>query len=160
MYTFNVVANSEVDLTVGPFLGSAAWDYDGNGNYSDSTKWNPARLPDAAGLTATFGNGVSVSVGSAPSLTVLVDGADVAGTLAFNNTHGAGYILGNDLVTGHGITLNNSGAGATVSVAAGVTALQQIQCSLTLADNATFNIAPNASMLITVGSIGGSGNVS
>jgi fibronectin-binding autotransporter adhesin len=160
MYTFSVVANSEVDLTVGPFVGSAAWDYDGNGNYSDSAKWNPAVLPTGPGLTATFGNGVSTSVGSAPSLTVLVDGAEVVGSLIFSNTHGAGYILGNDLVTGHGITLNNSGMGATVTVAAGVTAQQQIQANLTLADNAAFNIAPNSSLLITVGNIGGTGNLS
>jgi autotransporter-associated beta strand protein len=160
MYTFSVVANSEVDLTVGPFVGSAAWDFDGNGNYSESAKWNPAVLPTGAGLTATFGNGVSTSVGSAPSLTVLVDGAEVVGSLVFSNTHGAGYILGNDLVTGHGITLNNSGMGATVTVAAGVTAQQQIQANLTLADNAAFNIAPNSSLLITVGNIGGTGNLS
>jgi fibronectin-binding autotransporter adhesin len=160
MYTFSVVPNSEVDLTVGPFVGSANWDFDGNGSYSDSTKWNPARLPTGAGFTATFGNGVSTSVGSAPTLTVLVDAADVAGSLVFSNTHGAGYILGNDLVPGHGITLNNSGAGATVSVAFGVTVPQQIQCNLTLADNALFNIAPNVSLLITVGSIGGTGNLS
>ena len=160
MYTFSVVANSEVDVTVGPFVGSAAWDYDGNGSYNDTTKWNPARLPSGAGLTATFGDGVSTSVGSAPSLTVLVDAADVVGSLVFNNTHGAGYILGNDLVAGHGITLNNSGAGATVNVAAGATAPQQIQCNLTLADNVAFNIAQNASLLITVGTIGGTGNLS
>ncbi len=159
-YTFNVVANSEVDLTVGPFVGSAAWDFDGNGNYSDIAKWNPAQAPNGPGFTATFGNGVSTSVGSAPVLTVLVDGADVAGSLVFSNTNGAGYILGNDLVTGHGITLNNGGMDASVSVVAGVTAQQQIQANLTLAENTTFNIAPNASLLITVGSIGGTGNLS
>jgi hypothetical protein len=56
--------------------------------------------------------------------------------------------------------LNNSGAGATVNVASGVTALQQIQCNLTLADNAVFNIAPTASLLITVGKISGAGDLS
>ena len=160
MYTFNVVANSEVDVTVGPFVGSAAWDFDGNGNYSDIAKWNPGQVPDGPGFTATFGNGVSTGVGSAPVLTVLVDGADVAGSLVFSNTNDAGYILGNDLVAGHGITLNNGGMGASVTVVPGVTAQQQIQANLTLAENTTFNIAPNASLLITVGSIGGTGNLS
>jgi fibronectin-binding autotransporter adhesin len=160
MYTFNVVANTEVDLTVGPLLGSAAWDFDGNGSYGDSTKWNPVRLPEGPGLTATFGNGVSSSVGSAPVLTVLVDVPAVAGSLVFSNTNGTGYILGNDLVAGHGITLNNGGMGAAVTVMPGVTAQQQIQANLTLAEDTTFNIAPSASLLITVGSIGGTGNLS
>ncbi|HKD37274.1 MAG TPA: PEP-CTERM sorting domain-containing protein, partial [Pirellulales bacterium] len=151
LYAFNVVANSEVDLVVSTRIGSATWNQDGNGNYSDFNKWGPTVVPNAAGLTATFGNGGSNPVGSSPALTVLVDAPMTAGSLVFNNTNGTSYILGNDFVPGHLMTLDNQGHGASISVSA--TVPQQIQSSLVLADNATFNIAAASSLLVTVGSI-------
>ncbi|HEV2969271.1 MAG TPA: autotransporter-associated beta strand repeat-containing protein [Pirellulales bacterium] len=155
-YTINVIANQEVDLVVARIVSSAVWNFNGNGNYNDNTKWSPALLPNGVALTATFGNGMS-NVVNAPNVTVTADGADVAGALVFANTNGTGYILGNDGIAGHGITLNNSGAGATVSVAAGVTAPQTIFANLTLAENTSFNTATNTSLLVSVGSIGESG---
>jgi autotransporter-associated beta strand protein len=154
-YMFSVVANAEVDLIVTQPYNSAEWNYDDNGAYGDITKWSPAQLPIGAGLTATFGNGVTTTVGSAPVLTVLVDGAETVGSLVFNNTNGLGYILGNDQVAGHGITLNNNAAGATINVS--TTTPQQIQANLMLADNAVFNIAPGGSLLVTVGAISETG---
>jgi autotransporter-associated beta strand protein len=155
LYAFNVVANSEVDLVVSPRIGSATWNLDGNGNYSDFGKWSPTVVPNGASLTATFGNGGSNSVGSSPALTVLVDAPATAGSLVFNNTNGTSYIVGNDFVTGHSLTLDNGGSGASIAV--GATAPQQIQANLVLADIATFNIAPTSSLLVTVGSMSETG---
>jgi autotransporter-associated beta strand protein len=132
------------------------WDFSSSGSYSDTAKWNSGIAASGAGLSVTFGNGVQNTV-NASSVTVTVDGAETAGYLVFNNTNGTGYILGNDGVSGHGIMLDNGGIGANVSVAAGVTALQQIQAKLVLADDATFDIAQGSSLLISVGGIGETG---
>ena len=112
-------------------------------------------VPNGATLKATFGNGGSNSVGSSPALTVLVDASATAGSLVFNNTNGTSYIVGNDFVTGHSLTLDNGGNGASVAVTAANA--QQIQANLVLADNATFSIAPASSLLVTVGSVTESG---
>jgi autotransporter-associated beta strand protein len=129
---------------------SAPWDFNGDGTFSDVSKWYSPALPTGQGVTATFGNGILNSVNS-PTVTVTVDSAVVVGSLAFTNTQGTGYVLAGDGVAGHGITLDNGGNGATVSVAAGVTALQQIQTSLALADNTTFGIAPGGSLRVSGG---------
>jgi fibronectin-binding autotransporter adhesin len=160
-YSFSVIPNQEVDLIATPSV-SASWNFNGNGNYSESAKWSPATVPNGAGLTATFGNGVpSGTVAPPPSaVTVTIDGVYTLGTLQFNNSASptsTQYILGNDAVSGHNFTLNNGGLGATVSVAAGVNTQQEILANLVLADNATFNIAGGASLLVSVGSISQSG---
>ena len=147
IYAFAVIPNVEVDLVVTPGPVSAAWDFNGGGNFSDNSKWNPAVVPNGAGLTATFGNGVSNTVNTTPSMTVLIDGADVAGSLVFSNTNGTGYILGNDGVSGHGITLNNNGKGAAVNVSASTP--QTILANLTLADNVAFSINSGSSLSIS-----------
>jgi autotransporter-associated beta strand protein len=146
-YAFTVTPNAEVDLVVTPGPVSAAWDFNGDGNYSDNSKWNPALTPSGPGLTATFGNGVSNTVNTTPSITVLIDGAGVAGSLGFSNSNGTGYILGNDGVNGHGIKLDNNGLGAAVNVTANTP--QAILANLTLADNAAFTINSGSSLSIT-----------
>ena len=146
-YVLSVIPNAEVDLVISPAPVSAAWNYNGDGNFSDGSKWNPTVAPSGAGLTATFGNGVSNAVNITPSATVQIDGAHVVGSLVFNNTNGTGYILGNDAVNGHGITLDNNGNGAAVTVAA--SALQTIASNLTLADNVAFSINGGSSLSIT-----------
>lgn len=157
MYEFSVVSNAEVDLIVTASPSSAQWNFNGSGNYSEAAKWNPTQPPNnAAGSIATFGNGVSTNVTS-QFVNVTIDGADTLGSLTFSNTNGAAYILGSDGVNGHGIVLNNNGQGATVAVASGATAQQQIYANMTLADNATFNIASGGSLLVTVGSISETG---
>ena len=121
---FSVNPSAEVDLLV---ANACSWDFNGDGNYGDSSKWNPSIVPSGAGLTATFGNGVSNAVYITPSATVLIDGAEIVGSLVFNNTNGTGYILSNDGVAGHGITLNN-GTGAIISVSSNT--LQTITANL------------------------------
>jgi autotransporter-associated beta strand protein len=143
-YSFAVTPNSEVDLIV--TLTSAAWDFNGAGNYSDSSKWHPSVVPSGAGVPVTFGNGV-VNTVNASSIPVLVNGAEVAGSLVFNNTNSARYDLTNDGISGHGITLNNNGGGANINVSAN--ALQIILANLTLADNLACSI--NAGSVLSIG---------
>jgi autotransporter-associated beta strand protein len=152
-YLLSTGLANELDLIVSNATGSAAWNFNGNGKYSDVAKWDLNQIPNGAGLTATFGNGGSNAV-TLPGVTVTVDDANVVGTLTFNNTNGTNYTLGNDGVAGHGLTLNNNGGGANVNVSAGN---HSIFSNLTLADTAKFNIAPNCSLLLSVGTIGESG---
>ncbi len=157
IYGLNVIPNVEVDLVVAPSNSvSAAWDFNGGGNFNDNSKWNPAVTPSGPGLTATFGNGMANTVNTTPSMTVMIDGADVAGSLVFSNTLGTGYILGNDGISGHGITLNNNGLPAAVNVSA--TTSQSILANLTLADNVAFTINTGSSLSITgnLSEVGGS----
>ncbi len=141
-----------IDLVVGLPFGSASWNVNGDGSYNVASNWSPANIPNGPGLLATLGTGVGTTV-TASTVTVTVDGTDTVGGLLFNNTNGTAYILGNDLMAGHGLTLNNSGSGGTIRVASGVTATQQLQASLTLADNATFDIASATKLIVTVGGI-------
>jgi autotransporter-associated beta strand protein len=82
--------------------------------------------------------------------------ADTVGSLTFSNTNGTQYILGNDGNASHGLTLDNNGTGAIVTVSANTS--QSIFSNLILADNATFNVSGTSSLLISVGSIGESGS--
>lgn len=141
---------------------SASWDFTAGGSFNQATNWYSPAVPNGAGVLATFGDGILNTV-TGPTVSVNIDGAQVLGQIAFNSTQGLGYILASDGIAGHGITLDNNGAGATVSVASGVTALQQIQANLVLADNTTFNIASGSSLSISVGGIsetGGSRGIS
>ena len=157
-FSFNLaVSGTELDLVVSNPAINAEWDVNAGGSFNQATNWFPQNVPSGAGVIATFGNGHSTSIsGTPPSLTVSIDGADTVGGLAFTNTNGTGFILGNDSVSGHGLTINNSGLGATIADSA--TAEQQIDANLTLADNVTFNIAGGSSLLMTVGSIGETGS--
>ena len=147
--------NPAHDMMTSP-NNSTSWDSIGSGSFGDSTNWYSQVAPNGAGTTATFGNGVLNTV-NAPTVTVTLSGPVVLGSLVFNNTLGTGYILVNGGTSGNAITLDNNGQGATVSVATEVSALQQIQASLVLADNATFDVAAGSSLLITSGGISETG---
>ncbi len=128
--------------------GSTSWDFNGSGSYGNISMWNAATtLPNGAGVSVTFGNGL-VNTVSAQTVTVNIDAPYVVGSIAFTNSLGTSYVLAN---SGGSITLDNNGNGAYVSVAPGVTAPQQIQASVILADNATFDIAGGSSLVVTGG---------
>jgi autotransporter-associated beta strand protein len=128
--------------------GSTSWDVNGSGSYGNVTMWNSVTtLPNGAGVSATFGNGL-VNTVSAQTVTVNIDAPYVLGSIAFTNSLGTSYILAN---SGGSITLDNNGNGALVSVAPGVTAPQQIQANIILADNATFDVAGGSSLVVTGG---------
>ena len=89
-------------------------------------------------------------------MTVTVDGSYNIGSLVFDNTNGTNYSLGTDSVAGHGLTLNGGGAGATITVAASGVAnpTTTIYANLTLADNATFDVAAGNSLVLSVSGAG------
>ncbi len=162
-FDFRNVANMTGDLLldVDPAFDSVAssdsstsWDFNGSGKYGDTTMWNSqTAIPNGAGVSITFGNGLLNQV-NAQTVIVNIDAPYVVGSIAFTNSLGTSYILAN---AGGSITLDNKGAGALVSVAPGVTALQQIQANIILADNVTFDIAPASSLSITGGGISETG---
>ena len=131
---------------------STSWDFNGGGAYGNSSVWNAGTPPSGAGVAVTFGNGL-VNTVSASTVTVNIDAPYTVGSIAFTNSLGTSYILAN---AGGSITLDNNGDGAYVSVAPGVTAPQQIQAPIVLADNATFDIAGGSSLIVT-GSISETG---
>ena len=150
----NSTSTSEI-LTVGGATGaagSAQWDFNGNGNFSQFVKWSPRQVPSGVGQTATFGNGVSTTINAAAP-TITVDNAYTLGTVAFTNTNGSAYVIAGDGVAGHGLTLDGGGSGANVTVATGVTATQTISAPVTLNDN--LRVTPQTSTTLAIsGSIG------
>ena len=98
------------------FVGaSAAWNFNGDGGYSNTANWSPTGVPNGNGVTAILGNGRQTTITPNPSIVnVTIDGAYTLGSLVFSNTNGTQYVLAGDGVSGHGITLNNDGAGATI----------------------------------------------
>ncbi len=146
-------SGSAINFIVQPPNGSASWNRNGNGNYSDFNSWDPNQIPGAAGLTATFGNGTTNTI-NVPNVTVTVDAPQSVGTINFNNTNGTSFTLGNDGVAGHALTLDNSGAGANVN---SVTGNNSIFSSLVLNDNATFNVSAGSSVLVSLGNISETG---
>ena len=145
---FLTVTGSQIDLMVTNPSASAAWNFNGSGNYGDSTKWDPTTVPNAPGDVATFGNGTTNLIGNPPTaaINVTIDGNYTVGGLVFDNTNGTTYNLsygGADT----GLTLNNNGAGATLTVASGAGS-PTILTNITLADNTTFNVVDAASNLL------------
>jgi autotransporter-associated beta strand protein len=147
---------TQYGAAVGAFQGQLAntvvWNYNGGGKYSEAAKWdgNPLQGPGNAGTTILLANGSTTAV-NASSAVVTVDGAYTAGALIFDNISGTTYTLAGDGVSGHGLTLNNNGAGASVNVVGGN---HTIAANVTLAEPTVFNVASGSSLLITSGQIG------
>ena len=148
-----ITIGSPLTFVVTRPAGSASWNLNNNGNYNDLPNWDPNQIPDGAALAATFGNGTTTTV-NVPNVTVTVNAADRVGTLNFSNTNGTSFILGNDGVAGHALTLDNNGAGGSIN---SLTGNNSIFSNLVLADNATFNIAAGSSLLVSVGNLSESG---
>ena len=144
------IENNQIDLAVSPPGNSATWNLNGDGSYSQASNWSPTQIPNGAGLTATFADGDTNAV-TAPAVRVAIDGALTIGSLVFANSNGTDYSLGSDGIASHGITLDNQGNGATITLGAGGNAhpTTTIFANLTLADNATFNVAPGNTLLIS-----------
>src|SRR6202041_660725 len=81
------ITSNQIDLIVGAPPVSAAWNFAGNGNYNDTTKFDPTQIPPGAGLTATFAGGTSnpINLTTVPSgaISVSVNGVFTEGTLVF-----------------------------------------------------------------------------
>ncbi len=146
---------TQYGAAVGAFQGQLSntlvWNFNGGGMYSEAAKWdgNPLQGPSNAGTTILLANGSTTAI-NAPSAIVMVNGAYTAGALIFDNIGGTSYTLAGDGVSGHGLTLNDNGAGASVNVVGGNHA---ITANLTLAEPTVFNVAAGSSLLITGGQI-------
>jgi autotransporter-associated beta strand protein len=128
------------------------WNFNGGGNYSDMTKWDPQTAPSGVGVSAVFGDGTTATI-VAPTATVTIDGAYTVGSLLFTNTAlpvPTQFTLVADGVAGHGFTLNNGGIGAAVNVTSGN---HSISAPLTLADSGgtTFYVAPGSALSVSSG---------
>ena len=75
--------NSSVSIAVYNTITTPTWNFNGGGNWSDSTKWLKAVIPDGSGVTADF----SVTPQTANS-TVTLDTNRTIGSMTFANTNG------------------------------------------------------------------------
>ncbi len=157
LYSF-IYTPTEIDLMVAIAAGSAQWNA-GSGNYTVLSNWNPARVPNGATYTATFGDGSMVPAGA---VAVSVNEAEVVGGLAFT-TAASSYTLATDGAGGHGLTLNNGASASTISVTAGshaISANMTIAGSGGLAITTAADLSPSLPSLTISGTLAGSGGVS
>ncbi|HKD36419.1 MAG TPA: autotransporter-associated beta strand repeat-containing protein [Pirellulales bacterium] len=126
---------------------NATWNFNGGGNYSAAVNWagNPLQGIANAGTTVMFSNGSTTPI-SLPTAVITIDGAYTAGALIFDNIGGTNYTLSGDGVAGHGITLNNNGAGASINVLGGS---HMISAPLTLAEPTVVNVEIGAILTLT-----------
>ena len=76
------MAGNQLDVLVNN-TAAAAWNNNGDGDWSETTKWVPTEVPQGPGQTATFGNGDGTTTTiNAPTVAVTIDGAYSIGTSA------------------------------------------------------------------------------
>jgi fibronectin-binding autotransporter adhesin len=94
---------------------SETWITNVDGLYGIGSNWFTGKVPNGPAITATFG-----SLTGAPAiLTVTVNKAFTAGSLAFDNPS-LSYTLAGDGISGHSLTLDNGASGAaSVTVSSG-----------------------------------------
>ena len=107
------------------------WNVDSSGNWSVSGNWSGG-VPHAAGDTATFGTVITAQ------RTVTLDANEAVGSLTMSSPFS--YVIA---AAGNTLTLDNKGAGATVTVTAGTA--NAIQTLVSLNDNATVSVSGGAS---------------
>jgi autotransporter-associated beta strand protein len=131
------ISGNSLILTV-TALPSASWtDGDNSGNWSDPLNWNATfgtPPPSGAQATALFGTGASP---------VNLDVSETVGTLGFNSSTIPYTISGS-----HTLTLDASGHGASISMAAG-TANATISTPVSLNDNLTASVSGGDTLAIT-----------
>ncbi len=128
----------------GAFGFASTWNVNQSGSFIEPANWDAA-MPQGAGVAAAFGKGQGDS-GNPAALGVTVDGAVRLGSLLFDSQNTA-FTLAADGVSGHGITLDNSGGGAVVTANAGG---HVIAADVVLADAGghVFNISDGASLTL------------
>ena len=105
---YNVSSANSIDLELGSF-----WNFSGDGNVSESAKWDGG-TPNGVGAAAFLGFlGGSVS---APAITVTLDQPTTLGTLQFSNTFPAYTVAGSPT---NNLTFAASSGNATITVLAG-----------------------------------------
>jgi autotransporter-associated beta strand protein len=140
--TFGTVAGpggtTYVTLTIAMNTGVVAtWNptVDADGNWSVAGNWNPASVPHSAGDVAIFGVAGGLR-------TVTLDANESVGTLAMTNANS--FVVANG---GNILTLDNNGAGASVTVSAGTSNV--IQTALVLNDNVVATVGGGDSLNVS-----------
>ncbi len=151
-YSFSFTTSAftnQFDLDVTTSSGSATWSSNSgspSSDYGTGSNWQGGTYPNGPGQIATFGIGTQANVALSTGYTV--------GQLVFNNAGNPNPSTAYSL-SGGGLTLDNSGSGAVVSVASGNLS-PSISTPLTLADSSrstTFTIASGSSLDVS-GAIG------
>jgi fibronectin-binding autotransporter adhesin len=149
--TTSTAAGGVLELTIvlsGPLYGSAGWASSISGVYDSASNWNPAKIPSAAGVIATF----PAVAGATSPIDVTVGDSDVAGQLTFNSSS-TSYLLkcGTLTLDNNGGSNGIGGSGAIVNVSGG--AAPKIDSTLSLADSSqttTFNIDGTTNSALTI----------
>jgi len=135
LYTF-VADSGTVTVTIAnDSAGASIWNVNGSGNWADGSNWTLAQ-PGTAGSTARFDDAISAPV-------TVSTGGESAGALYFNSPYD--YTIG-----GSGLTLDNSGAEAHLTVEHGEHA---ITAPVTLNDDTSVEFSP--STLLSLGAVSG-----
>jgi len=135
LYTF-VADSGTVTVTIAnDSAGASIWNVNGSGNWATGSNWT-LEQPGTAGSTARFDDAISAPV------TVSTSG-ESAGALYFNSPFA--YTIG-----GSGLTIDNSGAEAHLTVESGAHA---ITAPVTLNDDAHVEFSPGTAL--TLGAISG-----
>ena len=123
--------------------GPATWAAAVSGNWSDSSKWIGA-VPNAAATPAV------INASTTAAQTITLDVPVTLGTLTLGNSGDTslGYTISGSGT--NGLTLNNSGSGAQITVTDGT---HEIDAPVLLSDNLT--VTPSTSAALTI-----SGNIS
>jgi len=137
VYSFAISGNYLTVTVAGNGLSVAGvWTNTASGNWSAGVNWssNP-KVPHSPGDTATFGNGTAFS-------TVTLDAAETIGTITFDNNNS--YAIAN---SGHTLTVDNTGLGASIFVTAGTA--NSISAPVALNDNLAVNLSAGQSLAVT-----------
>ena len=142
-YTFNS-GTGGVNV-VGSYSGTSTWTSPFSGTWSTSSNWD-SRPPENPGEKAVFSGSL------ASSLTVTLDGPDIAGGLTFSNSAGGatGYVLAPASSATGTLTLDNSGSTIPLQVLSGS---NSISAPITLAGNLAISESAGSSLAIS-GNIG------
>ncbi len=159
-YAISVTSN-QVDLVVTQGTASSQWDFAGDGNYGDSTKWQFGTFPNgtvAQPQTATFATG---STGEINSTNVPSGMLTVGNNVNPVSPHLGGIVFDNAQVSytlsSGPITLNNNNMGATIEVDHGS---HTITSNLTVTDSVglTFNPTISGDLLTVSGTLNNGNN--
>jgi len=131
----NNQTNTSIDLIVS--TSNDQWANDASGNWGVTTNWTSGTVPNSVGAAANFFGIIN------QARTVTVDNAFTVGSMTFNNANS--YTIAGDGVSGHGITLSNSGT-AFISVLAGS---HTISAPLALSNPVNITAASGTSLTIS-----------
>lgn len=155
-----MAASAAVMAGAAAFARAQSWNSPAGGTWNDAGNWTPNTIPNSVGAAVD----VSVTPPGGSDNDITLDGDFTAGSIVFtinapaNDDHG----LSNGTST-IGLTLDNGGAGATITTQGTGTANLDLDATLVLADDVTANVnhttnSSAAGSLNLTGVISGSGS--